>query len=354
MKISQKLQRSSDIRRYILDYVQKIPTGIASVVVKKFKISRQAATRYLTQMVRDGRLVAKGSTKDRSYVSGSFRRTIKKYRLDSSVDESRIWAEDFKNTLGEVKENILKICAYGFTEMVNNAASHSKGRTLTVRFKREPKEIMMVVEDDGVGIFKNIKQAHGLDDEKQAILELSKGKLTTDPAQHTGEGIFFSSRAFDGFAIHSRGLSFIPSPSPAEDQLETQNNIHGTRVCMKLGIASKKNLTDIFDEFADPKNNYTFDKTVVPVRLVQNEGEYLLSRSQAKRLLVRIENFKTVTLDFSGIQSIGPAFADEIFRVFRNEHPGIKLSPANACSEVMKMIRRAQATTAKMKNSHSV
>lgn len=47
-----------------------------------------------------------------------------------------------------------------------------------------------------------------MDDERDAILELSKGKLITDAENHAGEGIFFTSRVFDEFAVISGGLFF--------------------------------------------------------------------------------------------------------------------------------------------------
>ena len=40
-------------------------------------------------------------------------------------------------------------------------------------------------------------------DERHAILELSKDQLTTDPARHTGDGIFFTSRMFDSFDLQT-------------------------------------------------------------------------------------------------------------------------------------------------------
>ncbi len=59
--------------------------------------------------------------------------------------------------------------------------------------------------------------------------------------------------------------------------------------------------------------------------------------------MARLERFEEVVLDFSGVDEIGPAFADEIFRVFANEHPGTNLSPVNANDSVARMIRRAAA-----------
>ena len=44
------------------------------------------------------------------------------------------------------------------------------------------------------GIFKNLLQYFSIQEVQFSLLELLKGKLTTDPTHHSGEGIFFSSR----------------------------------------------------------------------------------------------------------------------------------------------------------------
>jgi anti-anti-sigma regulatory factor len=53
--------------------------------------------------------------------------------------------------------------------------------------------------------------------------------------------------------------------------------------------------------------------------------------------------FREVVLDFSGVNTIGQAFADEIFRVFQQLHPEVKLRWFNANNEVDTMIKRAIA-----------
>jgi STAS-like domain of unknown function (DUF4325) len=75
----------------------------------------------------------------------------------------------------------------------------------------------------------------------------------------------------------------------------------------------------------------------------QREGERLMSRSQAKSLAARFGGFERVTLDFEGVSSIGPAFADELFRVYDLEHPEVRLIPVNAAPAVSQMIGRALA-----------
>lgn len=85
-----------------------------------------------------------------------------------------------------------------------------------------------------------------------------------------------------------------------------------------------------------------FTRTEVPVKLLQYKNEGLVSRSQAKRLLARVENFKFVTFDFEGIPTIGQAFADQIFRVFANAHPEVTIDVKNVSKDVLDAIEVAK------------
>ena len=63
-----------------------------------------------------------------------------------------------------------------------------------------------------------------------------------------------------------------------------------------------------------------------------------MSRSQAKRLLARLDQFSEVLLDFNDVEDIGQPFADEIFRVFQNAHPEIRILTARTNPNIDKMI----------------
>jgi hypothetical protein len=196
--------------------------------------------------------------------------------------------------------------------------------------------------DDGVGIFRKIQSAMNLADERHAIVELAKGKLTTDPKGHTGQGIFFTSRLLDSFDILSDGVFFTHAFGKDEDWiLERPESTDGTTVFMKLNNHSARTDKQIFDQYSSG-DDYGFTKTVVPVRLAQYGDDKLISRSQAKRLLARVDRFRSVLFDFAGVEIIGQAFADEIFRVFAQGHPGIELTPINATPQVQQMINAAR------------
>ena len=68
-----------------------------------------------------------------------------------------------------------------------------------------------------------------------------------------------------------------------------------------------------------------------------------ISRSQARRVLQGLDKFKVILLDFDKVPMIGQAFADEIYRVFKNKHPGIQFQESNMNDAVEFMVRRAKA-----------
>lgn len=111
---------------------------------------------------------------------------------------------------------------------------------------------------------------------------------------------------------------------------------------MYLENESARTDKEVFDRFASEEQDYGFTKTIVPVRLARHGAEKLVSRSQAKRLLARVDRFNTVIFDFQDVDSIGRAFADEIFRVFERNNPGILLIAINTAPLVEKMIARTR------------
>ena len=45
-----------------------------------------------------------------------------------------------------------------------------------------------------------------------------------------------------------------------------------------------------------------------------------VARSHARRVLKDAEGYKELVIDFQGIEFMGRGFADEVFRVFQEEH----------------------------------
>lgn len=333
---------SEDCRSFILANVEKFPSDISKKISEKFSISRQAANKHLQKLVEENVLSIEGKTKARVYKLKAQLTYSKQYMLDDGLAEDIVWMQDIRPRLGKLPDNVMNIWDYCFTEMFNNVIDHSAGGFVTVRVSKSAVSTRIEIQDDGVGIFKKIQGQLGLLDERHAVLELAKGKFTTDPANHSGEGIFFSSRACDDYAIFSGGVYFSHEFGKKEDWILEADGLEGTTVVMKLNNHTSRKLKKVFDEYATV-DGYGFNKTVVPVKLAQYGDDSLISRSQAKRVLNRVDRFKTVLFDFKDVDSIGQAFADEIFRVFASQHPNIEIFDIHANKDVTNMILRAKS-----------
>ncbi|MBI1892001.1 MAG: DUF4325 domain-containing protein [Burkholderiales bacterium] len=319
-------------------------SNVAAKLAEHEGVSRQAASAWLSKLKRDGLIASSGTGRGISYSLPTLKYAVKEYPREG-LSEDVVWRELGAPIVQDLSNNVRGIWHHGITEMVNNAIDHSSSETVHLSIYQTILDTTVIVTDRGEGIFKKIQRALNLYDAREAILELAKGKFTTDPDNHSGEGIFFSSKMFDEFWIRSGILRFVHDDDEAPDILyESDEDVVGTRVVMRLNNDSPRTTKEVFDKFALPED-FSFAKTIVPVRLAQHEGEKLVSRSQAKRLTRRFERFQTVVLDFTGVEEIGQAFADEVFRVFKTAHPEITMTPIRMSEAVQAMIRRVQIST---------
>ncbi|MFC1962552.1 STAS-like domain-containing protein [Chloroflexota bacterium] len=341
---------NNEIREYILNNVAKHPSKIAAITAQEYKVSRASTAQYLRKLVSQGLLNATGHTKGRRYELRNF--IDKTFRFDVTLElqEDIEWREKILPFMEGLTENILAICQYGFTEMLRNIKDHSQSNRVLIGVERNAVNIRLVVRDYGIGIFNKIQNDFNLYDPRHALLELSKGKLTSDPNHHSGEGIFFTSRMFDKFCILSRPLFFLRTNKENEDWLlevkDRPKEKDGTFITMDISPNTKRTLQEVFDKFSPNSGEYGFSKTHIPIELARYEGEQLVSRSQAQRLVARFERFEEVLLDFKNVAMVGQSFADEIFRVYQLAHPQIRVVWVNAEPNVEKMILHVMANKA--------
>ncbi len=322
---------------FIVANVARHPADIVRRTAERFDCTRQAVHRHIQRLVEEGALVESGKTRNRTYALAELISWSQSFPVASCGDEGDIWLRYMRDLLRPLATNVMDIWQYGFTEMFNNALDHAQASTITVDVIKTAANSVVTIRDDGVGIFRKIQAALGLLDERHAVLELAKGKFTTDPQRHSGEGIFFSSRMFDQFSITSGSVTFSHQAKAPEDWILEAEESGGTMVRMELGNHTSRSINKVFKQFTSG-DDFGFTKTVVPVRLAQYGDDNLVSRSQAKRLIVRFERFRTVVLDFKGVVLIGQAFADEVFRVFALAHPEVELIHLNTNKEVRQMI----------------
>jgi anti-sigma regulatory factor (Ser/Thr protein kinase) len=339
-----------DIRKTIMELANEAKTFKTSDVVKKSggNISRQYVSAVIRQMVREGMLLKGGSTASAFYAlpknSDSIVETIN-LRFDRAKIEEHAVFDTLRNRYNFVRglpDNVQSILFYAFTEMLNNAIEHSKSEHIEIELRKDRTSLTFVINDFGIGVFKNVMKQRHLKSEIEAMQDLLKGKTTTQPHSHSGEGIFFTSKIADLFQLES-----------FEYRLRIDNNIrdtffeelkpskNGTRVIFNIAINSKKHLSDVFNKFVTNPGEPGFNKTEILVRLF-TQGTIYISRSQARRILHGLDKYESIVLDYDKVSTVGQAFADEIYRVFKTSHPDIKIESVNTIEPVKFMIDRAE------------
>lgn len=260
----------------------------------------------------------------------------KKYRIEG-LDEAEVWKEFVGELNLDLKEPCANIAPYAFTEMLNNSIDHSLGLEVEIDFIESSQEWTFNIKDDGVGIFAKVAKNYGLANNLEAIGELSKGKRTTNPDAHTGEGIFFTSKAVDSFEIKANLIVWKIDNIRVDFAVGTSSLNRGTSVTCSIARKTDKKLLSIFKQFTKDHEFYASQ----PVIKLFETGLTFLSRSEARRLMTGLEEFSEIRLDFAKVELVGQGFTDEIFRVWSNYHPSIKLIPFHMNEAVEFMVNRS-------------
>jgi anti-sigma regulatory factor (Ser/Thr protein kinase) len=295
-------------------------------------------------LIAEGRVVKRGATKGALYVPAGGvdrvappRSVAKAYAL-AGLAEDRVLRDlstalALSRSLGAKANAILR---YAFTEILNNAIEHSNARRCLVTLSVGPYECVFRIRDHGIGIFRSISSKLGLPDEETALGELLKGRTTTMKERHSGEGIFFVSKAADSLEIGSHRILLRFDNKKKDTEVEQVRLIRGTDVRFSIANRSRRDLTELFAQYSPEESDYQFQRTRVLVRLYMKE---YVSRSEARRFLSGLEKFREVILDMNRVGRLGQGFADEVFRVFPALNPGIVVRTENANSVVRQMIR---------------
>lgn len=339
MKLAIEFKKT--VKEFIIKNIIFHRNDLVNYVVGHFKLSRPTVTGIIQEMI-DEKIIKKNNARGR-YPEYQLVTKITNFSYDlvqSELQEDKIYYNDIMPLLDGLPINIIGLFEYSVMEIINNAIDHSDGTRLRIQVRQDVKSVQIRIGDDGIGIFKKIQRDLNLQTPQESILELYKGKFTSDPTRHSGEGIFFSSRMVDTFLILSDGLVFYGHDgSDMIQEYEDVKDLKGTMVILMIEMDTTRTAREVIHKFSNFDLENSFYKTMIPVKIMNVEGGNLVSRSQAKRLCSRFERFTTVVLDFQGVELIGQAFADEVFRVFQNAHKELNLVAINTNEVIDKVIK---------------
>ena len=259
----------------------------------------------------------------------------KSFQIDG-LEEDKVWKKITHDLSLDVSSQVADTFSYAVTEMLNNAIDHSCGRSVIVRFWANAQIWAFEIEDDGQGVFTNLMQGLRLEDRFSALQELSKGKRTTAPTEHSGEGIFFTSKAVGIFQLASDGIRWTRDNIRDDNSVGVEPAHGGTRVSGELSTHTTQTISDLFRRFSE---DHEFVRTR-PILKLFEIGVRFMSRSEAKRILSGMEKFTEIEIDFKDVVEVGQGFVDEMLRVWPETHPGQKVIPLNMNEAVEFMVKR--------------
>src|SRR5450432_1961862 len=303
-------------------------------------VTRQAIHRYLHQMIGAGALLQEGKGRATRYRARTT--TFNAHlRRERGLAEDRVWDEARAAIprLAEFK-NAGDVLAHAFTEMLNNAIDHSGSDTIDVKVELDVAgdEARFTVVDRGVGVFENVRAKLALESGLAALQEISKGKVSTQPERHSGEGIFFTSKMARTFELEANGLLWVVDNARDDQTIADKIPKPGTTVTFETSLSAAAPLESVYAPYT---HDYVFDTSRVVVKLFEH-GVRFVSRSEAKRLLVGLEKFREVLVDFAGVEGVGQGFADEVFRVWAKQHPETRFTAQHMAPAVAFMVERAR------------
>ena len=305
-------------------------------LMQRLGLSRRRAGHVLRKLVQLQWLTETTTRRDKTYRPGPMRQVVRHYAL-AGLQEDLPWRTDFAPRF-DLPARVHRMVQHAFAELLNNAIEHSSGQHATVSMRQTPQQVQLLVSDDGCGLFKRLEDSFDLADPKLAMLELSKGRLSSAPNAHCGRGLYFTARLADVLDVHANHAAFQrrawDGPRWHEARAVPRS---GTSVYMAIMLDTQRTLDEVMRGASVAEGGYAFDSTLVPLSLI-SEGAALAGRAEARRAASRLVQFRRAELDFTGIADIGHGFADELFRVFGRANPGLELVPLGMSARVAAVV----------------
>ncbi|MFH1759056.1 MAG: hypothetical protein ABH822_00640, partial [Patescibacteria group bacterium] len=188
-----------NIKDLILKQFKKQNEVRTADIVEKTGKSRAFINRVFQELRNEGKIILLGKANQARYILAKPRMLIKSQQKikqfkrllqNHGLSEDLILEQIERETgiFNKLSKNIHGIIDYAFTEMLNNAIEHSLSKTIMVSMAKNQSNINFQVVDKGVGILNKIIRKKRLKNELEAIQDLTKGKQTTAPKGHSGEG----------------------------------------------------------------------------------------------------------------------------------------------------------------------
>ena len=332
------MNSSGKIKQFILNNISLHQKDIIYTAINQFGISRQAALKHMNALIDDKKVMAYGKTRDRRYKlipQVNFNKTL---RIDSNFNSYEVTQKQILIHLESLSKNIFQICEYSIEALVNNIVDHANASSLYVKLFLTYSDFHIIISDNGSGLFENIKSKLDLPTIQSAAIEIAKGKITTSPLHHSGDALHTIFHLFDWVKIDSSGYGMIFDNKNKIWKIDYSKQEHGTRVHLQINPNSNRTIEKVFQNLFNKEEQ----SIQIPISLLKEPNKNSLhSNSHAKSIFWNINYLNAIKFDFSHIDLIGPAFADELVRQSRSIDREVEINWVNSNQTIDLLMNRA-------------
>ena len=328
------MNSSEQIKKFLLDNLTTHQKDIINTAINRFGVSRQAIHKHMNSLINDKKVIGHGTTKGRYYELIPSVNYSKTFDIQINNNNEKLITEHFIPHFSDLPKNIFEIFEFTTWALINNIYDHANASRLYCKIFINHNEAHFIISDNGVGIFKHIKQRLKLANDHLAALELAKGNLKVEPDYHSGDELYAVIHLFDRVRMESSGKSLIFSNFNQEWEIGDSSQTKGSRIHLIINPSITRTCADIFNLIF----NSNKEKIRIPLNLLDISNHKIVnSREQLGSVLRNINDYKNIEFDFKKINLIGPAFADALIHKTKekNQHANIKWINTNETVDLL-------------------
>ncbi|PRC94168.1 Lrp/AsnC family transcriptional regulator [Solimicrobium silvestre] len=200
---------------------------LIKALASRYQVSSSTASATVKKLEQAGVIKRTGAVNRPIFEAASNITVMQSYSLPLG-DAEQIWQRDFAPFLmQDLNENLRKLISSSFTAIANNASQHSQGNSMHVIAEQTADHIELTVQDNGIGVFKQISKTKQCADlaAAAALLERSNSAIKA------------LAQKFDFFLIEANGMHYPEQAAPAVDTETEELFEQGTTVIMELTLS---------------------------------------------------------------------------------------------------------------------
>lgn len=205
---------------------------LTKALANRYQVSSSTAAVTIRQLEQQGLIRRTGPVNRPVFEASSDVTLMQSYRFPLD-DVAQLWERDFATGLsGQLTAGQRSALRTAFIALAENAQRHSKGNCLHVVIEQTQTHLEMMLQDNGMGLFKHVCQSLACADLAAAALVIAgpeNKKIFT--------GINPLIPTFDYFLIEANGMHYPAAAAPEEHEIDEELFEQGTTVILELTLS---------------------------------------------------------------------------------------------------------------------